>query len=137
MEKLSEIKLPLANNFRNKLAGRPPHVSTKNEFRIFTNFLINQIVSKKKPNKKYKLGFLAEISFTPLSYHPGGCLGCPEKQISSRNYNLFVRSTVFQPKLNKILKTYKNHQNPFQKLLLFGILSEFIQYWLENSNPNP
>ena len=28
------------------------HVFTKNEFRIFTNFLINQIVSKKKPNKK-------------------------------------------------------------------------------------
>ena len=24
------------------------------------------------------LGFLGEISFTPLVYHPGGCLGCPE-----------------------------------------------------------
>ena len=42
------------------------------------------------------LGFLAEISFTPLLYHPGGCLGCPEKKTRSRNYNLFVRSAVFQ-----------------------------------------
>ena len=32
------------------------------------------------------LGFLAKISFTPLLYHPGGCLGCPEKRASSRNY---------------------------------------------------
>ena len=24
------------------------------------------------------LEFLAKISFTPLSYYPGGCLGCPE-----------------------------------------------------------
>ena len=31
----------------------------------------------------HTLGFLAEISFTPLFYHPGGCLGCPEKQTSS------------------------------------------------------
>ena len=28
------------------------------------------------------LGFLAKISFTPLLYHPGRCLGCPEKQTS-------------------------------------------------------
>jgi hypothetical protein len=31
------------------------------------------------------LGFLAEISFTLLLYHPEGCLGCPEKRESSRN----------------------------------------------------
>ena len=55
------------------------------------------------------LGFLAEISFTPLLYHPGGCLGCPEKGTRSRNYNLFVRSAVFQPKWNDIQKTYKIH----------------------------
>jgi hypothetical protein len=74
------------------------------------------------------LGFLAEISFTPLSYHPRGCLGCPEKQIRSRNYNLFVWSAVFQPKWNDIQKT----------LLLLGIFSEFIiQFWLENTGPNP
>ena len=41
------------------------------------------------------LGFLAEISFTPLLYHPGGCLGCPEKGTRSRNYDLFVRSAVY------------------------------------------
>ena len=53
------------------------------------------------------LGFLVKISFTQLLYHPGGCLGCPEKQTSSRNYNLFVWSAVFQPKCNEIEKTYK------------------------------
>ena len=72
------------------------------------------------------LGFLAEFSFIPLLYHPGECLGCPEKQTSSRNYNLFVWVAVFQ-------KTNKNNQ----KLLLFGISSEFIQCWLKNSSPNP
>ena len=50
----------------------------------------------------YTLGFLAKISFTLLLYHPGRCLGCPEKQTSSRNYNLFVWSAVFQPKWNDI-----------------------------------
>ena len=58
------------------------------------------------------LGFLAKISFTPLLHHPGGCRGCPEKQTSSRNYNLLVWSAVFQPKRNDIKKTYKNYQNP-------------------------
>ena len=57
------------------------------------------------------LGFLAKISFTPLSYHPGRCLGCPEKWKSPRNYNLFVWSAVFQPKWNDIRKSYKNYQN--------------------------
>jgi hypothetical protein len=75
------------------------------------------------------LGFLAKISFTPLSYHPGRCLGCPEKQTSSRNYNLFIWFVVFQPKWNDIQKSYKNYQNPlksycfleyFQSLFNFG-----------------
>ena len=61
---------------------------------------------------KRTLGFLAKISFTPLLYHPGGCFECPEKGTSSRNYNLFVWSAVFQPKWNDIKKTYKNCQNP-------------------------
>ena len=82
------------------------------------------------------LGFLAKISFTPLLYHPGGCLGCPEKQTSSRNYNLFVWSAVFQPKWNDIQKSYKNYQNPLKRYCFFGIFSEFVQFWLENSNPN-
>ena len=59
-------------------------------------------------------GFLAEISFTPLLYHPGGCLVCPEMGTRSSNNNLFVRSAVFQPKWNDIQKTYKNHQNPVE-----------------------
>jgi hypothetical protein len=75
------------------------------------------------------LGFLAEISFTPLLYHPGGCLGCPEKGTSSRNYNLLVLSAVFQPKWNDIKQTYRNYQNPvksycfleyYQSLFNFG-----------------
>ena len=57
------------------------------------------------------LGFLVKISFTPLLYHPGRCLGCLEKPTSSRNYNLFVWSAVFQPKWNDIRKSYKNYQN--------------------------
>jgi hypothetical protein len=78
---------------------------------------------------KCTLGFLAKISFIPLSYHPGGCLGCPEKQTISRNYNLFVWFAVFQPKWNDIQKTYKNYQNLvksycfleyFQSLFNFG-----------------
>ena len=48
------------------------------------------------------LGFLAEISFTPLSYHP------------------------WVQKLSK----------SSEKLLFFGILSEFVQFWLEKSGPN-
>ena len=72
------------------------------------------------------LGFLAKISFTPLIYHPGGgSLGCPEKQTSSRDYNLFVWSTVFQPKWNDIQKTYKTYQNPV-KNTVFRIFSEFV-----------
>ena len=56
--------------------------------------------------QQHTLGFLTEISFTPLLYHPGVCLGCPEKGTRSKNYNLFVRSAVFQPKWNDIQKTY-------------------------------
>ena len=80
------------------------------------------------------LGFLAEISFTPLLYHPRGCFGCPEKQTSSRNYNLFVRSAVFQPN-GMTFKKPTNIIKSSEKLLFFGIFSEFVQ-WLENSVPN-
>ena len=66
------------------------------------------------------LGFLAEISFTPLLHHPGGSLGCPERQTSSRNYNLFVLSAVLQPKWNFIKKTYKNYQNPVKSYWFLG-----------------
>ena len=58
--------------------------------------------------------FLHKISVTLLLYHPWGCFGSPEKQTSLRNYNLFVWSAVFQPKLNDIQKTYKNYQNPLK-----------------------
>ena len=82
------------------------------------------------------LGFLAKISFTPLLYHPGRCLGCPEKWKSSRNYNLFVWSAVFQPKWNDIQKSYKNYQNPVKSYCFFGIFSEFVQSWPKISSPN-
>ena len=74
------------------------------------------------------LGFLAEISFTPLLYHPRGCLGCPEKRSSSRNYNLFVWSAVFQPKWNNIQKTYKNHQNPLKSYCFLGYLQSLFNF---------
>ena len=74
------------------------------------------------------LGFLAEISFTPLSYHPGGCLGCPEKETRSRNYNLFVRSTVFQSKWNDVQKTYKNHQNPVKSYCVLGYFQSLFNF---------
>jgi hypothetical protein len=84
----------------------------------------------------FTLGFLAKISFTPLLYHPVGCLGCPEKQTSSRNYDLFVWSAVFQPKWNCIQKNLQKISKSTEKLLFFRIFSEFVQFWLENSGPN-
>ena len=74
------------------------------------------------------LGFLAEISFTPLLYHPGGCLGCPEKGTRSRNYDLFVRSAVFQPKWNDVQKTYKNHQNPVKSYCFLGYFQSLFNF---------
>ena len=74
------------------------------------------------------LGFLAEISFTPLLYHPGGCLGCPEKKTRSRNYNLFVWSAVFQQKRNDIQKTYKNHQNPVKSYFFLGYFQSLFNF---------
>ena len=74
------------------------------------------------------LGFLAEISFKPLLYHPGGCLGCPEKWTSSRNYKLFVWSAVFQPKWNDIKKTYKNYQNPLKSYCFSGYFQSLFNF---------
>ena len=82
------------------------------------------------------LEFLADISFVLLLYHPGGCLGCPEKQTNSRKYNLFVWSAVFLAKMNDIKITFKNCQNLVKNYCSFGILSEFVEFWLENSSPN-
>ena len=55
------------------------------------------------------LEFLAEMSFTPLLCHSGGCLGCPEKLTSSRNYNLlgplfFSQNGINSKKPTKIIK---------------------------------
>jgi hypothetical protein len=71
------------------------------------------------------LGFLAKIYFAPLLYQPGGCLGCPEKQTSSRDYNLFVGFVVFQPKWNGIQNTYKNYQNPAKSYCFLGYFQSF------------
>ena len=77
------------------------------------------------------LGFLAKISFTPLLYPPGRCLGCPEKRTSSRNYNLFVWSAVFQPKWNDIKKTYKNYQNPVKSYYFLGYYQSLFNFgWI-------
>ena len=54
----------------------------------YYNFL--ETVFSKKCDSPSTLGFLAEISFTPLLYHPGGPLGCSENRTSSRNYVLFA-----------------------------------------------
>ena len=79
-------------------------------------------------DQKVTLGFLAKISFTPLLYHSGGCLGCPEKQTSSRNYNLLVWSAVFQPKQNDIKKTYKNYQNPVKSYCFLGYFQSLFNF---------
>ena len=76
----------------------------------------------------YTLGFLTKISFTPLLYHPGGCLGCPEKRTSSRNYNLFVWSAVFQPKWSNIEERYKNHQNSLKSCCFLGYFQSFFNF---------
>jgi hypothetical protein len=82
------------------------------------------------------LGFLAKISFTPLLYYCGRCIGFPEKTTTSRNYNLFVRSAVFQSKWNDIQKKLQKLSKSIEKLLFFGIFSEFVPFWVENSSPN-
>ena len=74
------------------------------------------------------LGFLAKIYFTPLLYHPGRCLGCPEKRTSLRNYNLFVWSAVFQPKWNDIQKSYKNYQNPLKSYCFLGYFQSLFNF---------
>ena len=76
--------------------------------------------------------------FLSLHYytHPGGCLGCPQKRTIARNYNLFVWFSVFWPKWNDIKKNLQKLSKSIKKLLFFGILSEFIQFWLENGGPN-
>ena len=74
------------------------------------------------------LGFLAEIFFTPLLYHPGGCIGCPEMQTSPRNYNLYVWSAVFQPKWSNIEKSYKNHQNSLKSYCFLGYFQSLFNF---------
>ena len=64
----------------------------------------------------------------PLSYHPGWCLGCQEKWTSSRNYNLFVWSAVFQPKWNDIQKSYKNYQNPLKSYCFLGYFQSLFNF---------
>ena len=66
-------------------------------------------------------GTFAKIYFIPLLYHPV----CPEKRTSSRNYNLFVRSDVFQPKWNDIRKNIKKYQNPVKSYCFFGCFQQF------------
>jgi hypothetical protein len=107
---------------------------SKQDIAIFCGMITIKIFLS--PIPKCTLGFLAKISFTPLLFHPGGCLWCPEKRTSSRNYNLFVWSTVFQPKWHGIRKTYKDYQNPVKRYRFFRIFSEFVQFWLKNSSQN-
>ena len=68
------------------------------------------------------------ISFTPLLFHPGGCLWFPEKRTSSRNYNLFVWSSVFQSKWHGIQKTYKNYQNPVKSYCFLGYFQSLFNF---------
>ena len=91
----------------------------KTYFCNFSNIVINQLSHSCHAVFRDTLGFLFKISFTQLLYHPWGCFGCPEKCTSSRNYNLFSGSAVFQPKCNKIENTYKNHHNPL-KVTIFS-----------------
>ena len=61
-------------------------------------------------------------------WRSGGCLGCPEKGTRSKNYNLFVRSAVFQPKWNDVQKTYKNHQNPVKSYYFLGYFQSLFNF---------
>ena len=56
-------------------------------------------------NAQCTLGFQAKNFPTSLLFHPWECNGCPKKQKSSRNYNLLVWFTVFQPNWRNIQKT--------------------------------
>ena len=101
------------------------HSGCRNEWFSTCSLLLLQKVTMVHT---YTLGFLAEISFTPLLYHSGGCLGCPEKGTRSRNYNLFVRSAVFQPKWNDVQKTYKNHRNPVKSYCFLGYFQSLFNF---------
>ena len=77
----------------------------------------------------FTLGFLAKISFTPLLFHAGGCLGCSKKRTRSRSYNLFAWSAVFF--FAKMVWHSKNLQKLSKssiKLVFFRICSEFFNF---------
>jgi hypothetical protein len=79
------------------------------------------------------LGFLAKISFTPLLYQPGRCLGCPENRTSSRNYNLFG----WFPKWNDIQKSYENYQNPLKSYCFFLNIFKVCSILAGKQRPKP
>ena len=76
------------------------------------------------PHWNFLSTFLSLHYYTTLE----GVLGCPEKPTSSRNYKLFVWAAVFQPKRNKIKKTYKNHQNPLKSYRFLRYSQSFFNF---------
>ena len=50
------------------------------------------------------------------------------RELDKLNYNLFVWSTVFQPKWNDIKKTYKNYQNPAKSYCFLGYYQSLFNF---------
>ena len=69
-----------------------------------------------------------KFEFHILMCFVGRFLGCSEKGTSPRNFNLFVWSTVFQPKWNDIQKSYRNYQDSLKSFLGY-FLSLFNFCW--------
>ena len=96
----------------------------------------NSVPSRDQSIRHHHTGISCQNFFHSSIIPPGGCLGCLEKQTSSMNYNLFVWSDVFQPKWNDNKQNLEKLSKSREKLMVFEILSKFVQFWLENSNPN-
>ena len=82
------------------------------------------------------LGFFVKISFTPLLFHAGGCLGCSKKRTRSRSYSLFAWSAGFFAKMVWHSKNLQTLSKSSIKLVFFRIFSEFVQFCQKNSSPD-
>ena len=83
--------------------------------------------------------FRTEISCVqnlPMSKNKLLCLGRPENQTSSRNYNLFVWSTVFQLKYYDIQKTWKIVKIQW-KVTVFLIIFRVCSILARKQRPKP
>ena len=73
---------------------------------------------------------MTKIRFTPLLTHTQGCQGCQKIRKTKLKTTLVSWIAKIQPKLNKILKTFRK-----QFLFNFDNFSQFFQFWLNLSAP--